>query len=403
MDEEYITSNQNENHLFCYKDVLLHYGVKGMKWGVRKDKAVAKVKSTANKARSFAYKQAGVNNFDELVELTKRMMKDPKGIAFLAAVVLLPDPLVFGGMAAYGALKAKGKLKSEAKHEEVSMNEFKHYGILGMKWGVRRTPEQLGHHKIAKGKKVYRTAPKGDEETSGSTYVSFFPPERDLYKGTWAWGIRQNYGLHKNERLFETEYKLKEDLNIPSREEQIEVFDLLRQTNGEETIKNIVAAELKMAGQTTAAGREDYIHRAKKFNPKPEEMDDDKYNQLISNMYDTRIRNLTESYIEDYKDMTPEKFFRASSSFLGVDKVTKQQIVDELSKRGYNAMIDQASVGGGVRPREGVEPLIIFDKDKTLEPMTTKEISQLEENKAKERYMKWYKTANSARNSKNPW
>lgn len=39
-----------------------------------------------------------------------------------------------------------------------------HYGILGMKWGVRRTPEQLGHARTIKaGTKFYRQTTNPNE------------------------------------------------------------------------------------------------------------------------------------------------------------------------------------------------------------------------------------------------
>lgn len=33
-------------------------------------------------------------------------------------------------------------------------NELCHYGVKGMKWGVRRTPEQLGHARLRKARAV---------------------------------------------------------------------------------------------------------------------------------------------------------------------------------------------------------------------------------------------------------
>lgn len=94
----------------------------------------------------------GAKNINEFLTNGAKFLKTPKGVATLAAVVILPDSLIIGGAAAVSALKQKGILKAKVPKTVKHSDYICHYGVLGMKWGVRRTPEELGYKNARKSK-----------------------------------------------------------------------------------------------------------------------------------------------------------------------------------------------------------------------------------------------------------
>lgn len=262
-------------------------------------------------------------------------------------------------------------------------NELEHYGILGMKWGIRRTPEQLGHHRIRKGTKVYRVTSSNNVTSHGPTYVTYLPPDRDFYRGSYANVLKKQQGGTEADKIQETSYKLTEDLNIPSRKELGEAYKAAM--NDPEVLKEACLARAETFVQRRCDQK--YSHL-------------DKYNVMRPAV----VKSFMKSYMNEYGSYPPdEAFIFTARALTNGSPIIKDAIIKKLSEKGYNAMVDEAGVGGVVSPREGVEPLIIFDANKSMKSVGSKEITAKSQHEADLRRHQWYIVATSERNKNKPW
>lgn len=272
--------------------------------------------------------------------------------------------------------------------------ELYHHGIKGQKWGVRRfqnkdgslTPKGVqryqkawnklankaanradftGQRTIPKGMKVYRTTANNDQENNGSTYVSYLDVDRNHYKGGW---IRKMAGTDK---AYEREYTLKEDLKIPSRSEVQSV------------VQDVVLKNKKLLNESIKSWVDTAIPEGSVARWE------------IKEHYGTSdaIKRYTNDMIKDMSKAPIEESFYTVAQSLGLAKNVKGAIIGELSKRGYNAMVDEGSVGGNNGwNREGVDPLIVFD-NKVMEQTSSREISRREEAQSNKADTKWQRKA----------
>lgn len=270
--------------------------------------------------------------------------------------------------------------------------ELQHHGIIGQRWGVRRYQnldgswtakgrERYGkdvnklankvesrtflteERSIPAGTKMYRTSINPNENQNGPAYVTYLDPERNLYKGGW---VRNTAGADKS---YEYKFTLKKDLKIPSRETEVRVISDVINKDRNKTLSDIVMSRALVMYSTSSI------------------------KDLIKNYYDNDVVKFEKEQVARYNRMNPDMLAYYATQSFGLNTKLKDEVISRLSKMGYNAMPDEASIGGRYgQIKEGYDPLILFDRS-FLQVDSVDEISKREEKKALDATLKWREKA----------
>lgn len=217
------------------------------------------------------------------------------------------------------------------EREEVSImnNELTHYGVLGMKWGVRKA-DKIGSRKdgftIKKGATIYRTTVTDSEiNKTGHAFVSI--DKKD------ALGYMRRGRLF-NQAAYNMTFKVTKDLVAPSMKVRVDEF--IKLLDSDDSFRKALATS---QAQYQIFSSPDKIKK--------------KIDQL-------------KTYEEKAK-----LYKRALALGVASNAEVREKYLKSLSDLGYNMMIDDADAGIVSRV-----PCIVFDRQDSLEVISIKPVTK---------------------------
>lgn len=221
-------------------------------------------------------------------------------------------------------------------------------------------------HTIRKGTIMYRATGSPKDSMNGPKYVTYLSPDRNLYRGGELKNRRYSTNVSK---VYEHKMELTKDLKLPSKDEQ------------SDAIKEAVRKNPKLFDQTATASLNlvipDYV-REQIISEDSKKWD----NYLNDNLEKLRDKYIITNQGDISDSALPMMRFGMNSV-----EPLRSEVIKNLSKKGYDGMVDYGGVGAYAP--EGIEPLIVFEPKKSLNQMGSHEVTEKEEKKAMDSYMKW--------------